>query len=635
MTVFTTILNMSITGTIAAVCVILLRFLLKKTSAWIRCALWAVVFLRLLVPFSVSSQLSLLGKVGAPMSANGVVEYLPSEHKSNIGALAVQPESIPASSGASGDLATSLAPTPQASIDPVQVWLAMGFVVWVSGLIILLLYAAIQYFRLHRRVRDAVIIEPQVFETDAVTAPFVLGIFRPRIILPTLMTPYARELVLRHERAHLLRLDHVVKPLIFLVVSIHWFNPIVWLAFRLFCYDLEESCDERAVRSLDRAQIAAYGETLLQFSTTKIGFAGGPLAFGEHCAKERIINVLNYKKPALWIVAVGLLTAVSAAVALLTNPILSIKQAIKPTINEMQPTDFNFDEMSFIWTTSDGNGAQNSLIKGVPDVGATLECSGSIDNLLNYSVDPSVLGTSDLATQLLPGFLERLANGQMYIRAYLEQNAKGCYDAEAAQRIIDYSVQNQDVYSYYLDENNAKINIGDYYWHCSQYQVFLLLHPSSLHWQHYGYAEYLGCVLNPYDMWLQKINERGVSVDTFGSYAQTYLEQGGDAENLSSDDYRLLIDSAAYECLINGMNWGTAYESYPITTIYGFTEPAEQGDDMSVIMAGSFCAYLADHYGFDRLTSYCAGNKTFQEAFGLTYDRAFDGWQKQLTRQFA
>ncbi|MDD4311121.1 MAG: hypothetical protein PHW41_01405, partial [Eubacteriales bacterium] len=160
-------------------------------------------------------------------------------------------------------------------------------------------------------------------------------------------------------------------------------------------------------------------------------------------------------------------------------------------------------------------------------------------------------------------------------------------------------------------------------------------HPDSLHWQHFGYAEYLGSVLNPYDLYLAKINDGVVSTATFGEYAQTYLDHGGSANNLSNKDYRLLVDAVAYHCLTDGMNWGTAYESYPITEIYGFTKPAEQGDDMSVVMASSFCAYLAEHYGFDKLTSYCAGQIDFSGAFGTSFDRVYASWEKTIQKEFS
>ena len=206
---FRTILNMSVTGGIAALGVLLLRFPLGRAPRWIRCALWTVVFLRLAVPFSFSSPVSLLGGVGAPAPENGVVTYIAADNSAamegNIDTAGVR--STPLISELSAESADSLAPTPQASADPLQIWLALGSAVWLAGSAGLLLYAAVSYARLRRKVADAVLVEPGVFETDAVASPFVLGIVRPRIVLPVDLTGEARALVLRHERAHLQRLD--------------------------------------------------------------------------------------------------------------------------------------------------------------------------------------------------------------------------------------------------------------------------------------------------------------------------------------------------------------------------------------------------------------------------------------------
>lgn len=624
--IFRTVLNMSITGGIIALAVLLLRIPLKRAPRWITCALWMVVFLRLAVPVSFSSQLSLLSGIGAPAPENGAVTYFstdtasPANHAKS--SIANDSQTLPATESFSQS-ANSLAPTPQASADPMQIWLAIGTIIWLIGMVGLLLYAAIQYLRLHKQVRDAVRTELDVFETDAVTAPFVMGILKPRIILPIGMKSNERESVLLHERAHIYRLDHVVKPVAFLILTLHWFNPIVWLAFRLFCDDLEASCDERAIRALDREKIAIYGEALLRLGTRKMAFSGGPLAFGEHCTKERIVNVLSYKKPAFWIVAAALLTAVAAAIILLANPTVPPKKAIEPTVKEpiseqKKASDFDFQELV------------------VPDSksGGITEISGNIGDFLFYRCDISVLGDKSVSADTLAKFVNQLANGQSYIQAYLKINAKGCYDTSASVKKVNYIISNDDKYSYDRSVNPCEIRIGKMYWHCSQYYVFMILHPESLHWQHYGYAQYVGRALNPYDMWLSKINEKGTSPD-FGVYAQTYLDHGGNPTNLTKDDYRILVDSVAYYCIKNGMNWGNAYESYPITKIYGFTEPAEQGDDMSVAMASSFCAYLAEKYGFDKLTSYCAGQMYFREAFGISFDRAFDHWEETITKEFS
>ena len=581
-----------------------------------------MVFLRLVVSVSFSSPVSLLGNIGAPEPVNGAVTYLADQS-----ALTGQPgNQVQTSSGVFSALASaeesvnSLAPTPQASADPMQIWLAVGMTVWLIGIAGLLLYAIVQYFRLHRRVSEAVRSELDVYETDAVTSPFVMGVFRPRIILPVGMSASERRLVLLHERAHIGRLDHVTKPIAFLILTMHWFNPLVWLAFRLLCDDLEASCDERAMKACNRDEIAAYGETLLRLGTQRAAFAAGPLAFGEHCTKERIINVLNYKKPSFWIVIAAVILAVAAAIVLLTNPLIKPRQAVEPTIEELNIpllSASDFDQASY----------------DVPEDGGFGVGIGT--GLYHLGMDSRVLGEKPLSAKTVADFANQLSGGQAYIKAYLKKNAAGCYDEKMANSVVDYNISFDDTYQYYKNSNPPTIQIGKMYWHCAQYYVFLILHPDSLHWQHFGYAEYLGSVLNPYDMWLTRINAMGVTTETMGNYAQVYLDHNGKANNLSSKDYRLLIDAVAYDCLENGMNRGTPYESYPITKIDGFTEPAEQGDDMSVAMASSFCAYLAEHYGFDKLTSYCAGQTDFRGAFGTTFDRAYAKWEKSIVDEFS
>ena len=620
---FHAILNMSVTGGIVAVAVLLLRLPLKRAPRWITCALWAVVFLRLILPVSFSAPVSLLGGIGAPAPENGIVSYLTVDTAGSAGGamenVSSESQALQLENSISQSV-NALAPTPQASADPMQIWLASGAIVWAIGVAGLLLYAAIQYLRLRARVRDAVRTELDVYETDAVTSPFVIGLFKPRIILPVGMSARERESVLLHERSHIYRFDHVAKPLTFLILSIHWFNPVVWLSFRLFCDDMEASCDERAIRALDREKIAFYGETLLRLGTRKTAFSGGPLAFGEHCTKGRIINVLNYKKPAFWIITPAVFATVTTAILLLANPIVPPRTAVEPTIKELDLV--NMQASAFDQQTYDQS----------VDGGWWVGCNPS--QLITIGMDLNVLGDKIVTAQTIADFANQLANGQSYIKAYLKMNALGCYDNIVANSRFNYVIADDDYYSYAIRAFPHRIRVGKMYWHCSQQFVLSVLHPESLHWQHYGYAEYLGSVLNPYNMWLAKMNESFISVD-FGAYAQTYLDHSGRVNNLTNDDYRLLVDSVAYYCLVNGMNWGTAYESYPITEVYGFTEPAEEGDDMSVMMASSFCAYLAETYGFDKLTSYCAGQSDFVESFGVSFDRASKSWKEEIIEKLS
>jgi len=621
--IFRTVLNMSITGSITALVVVLLRIPLKRAPRWILCALWMVVFVRFILPFSFSSPLSLLNGIGAPQPENGVVTYLSSDA---IEITEVQPtqssttqnqSSFP---GQADLISNSLSPTPKASADPLQIWLAVGMAIWLSGVSFILFRAIYLYVKLLLHVRGAVFVEPGVYETDAIESPFVLGVIRPRIILPLNMSRYERELVLRHEQAHIYRYDYITKPISFLILAVHWFNPLIWIAFRLFSDDMEASCDERAIRALDREQIAQYGETLLRLGTRKIAFAAGPLAFGEHCTKERIVNVLNYKKPMFWVAALAVVAAIAAAIVLMANPLVKPKQAVEPTIKEVDLVNVqasDFDQQTYDQTEAGG---------------WWVGCNPS--QLITFYMDLNVLGDKIVTAQSIADFANQLANGQTYIKVYLKNNAAGCYDNIVANSRFDYVIMDDNYYSYAIKTYPHRIRVGKMYWHCSQQFVFSVLHPESLHWQHYGYAQYLGSVLNPYDMHLARLERLGIT-QPLGKYTQYYFEQGGTEHKLTNDDYRLLVDSVAYYCIENGMNWGTAYESYPITEVYGFTEPAEEGDDMSVMMATSFCAYLADKYGFDKLTSYCSGQIDFHQAFGVSFDRAYTRWQKEIVKQFS
>ena len=623
---------MSVTGSIAVLGVLLLRFPLKRAPRWIVCALWTVVFLRLALPFSFSAPVSLLGGVGAPAPENGVVTYVA---KDGVPALIDVTETVSVQNTLSAEQlstesADSLEPTPQASADPPQIWFAIGTAVWLTGAAGILLYAVISYARLRRKAADAVLAEPGVFETDAVASPFVLGIVRPRILLPVDLTGEPRALVLRHERAHIRRLDHLAKPAAFLLLAMHWFNPLIWLAFRFFCDDMEASCDESAIRQLNRAQIAAYGETLLRLGTRRASFAGGPLAFGEHCTKGRIMNVLNYKKPAFWVILVAILAALTTTVVLLANPLEQPKKAVAPVLEAEDLWEFRVDtsakEEKPLFDKSTRSQANDEAEE------STLR--GTVGSLCSIQLDINLFGEeASERDRAIEAFLKQLADGQTYIRAYLRLNAVGCYDEETAACMIKYTLQKDVEYEYYADYDSAEIKVGEEYWHCAQYDIYRLLHPKTLHWQHFGYAQYLGSVLNPYDIALAELNA-GELINA-GPYVQAYLDHGGHEANLTSEDYRLLVDAEAWYSLQNGMYWGTDYASKPICYRCIFSGTAEPGDDMNVMMASSFCAYLADKYGFDKLTSYCSGQIEFKQAFGVTFESAYDLWQQAINREFS
>jgi hypothetical protein len=639
--VFRTILNMSVTGSIVALCVALLWMPLKKVPRWIRCALWAVVFIRLFVPFSFSAPISLLGSIGAPAPVNGVVTYISADTVQGI------PDWMNETTVPGTVLESELLPERMPNAKNVQTTtdakqtnlIAVGTAVWLSGTGLMLLYAGIQYLLLKKRLGDAVLTEPGVYETDAVEAPFVFGILKPRIILPVDFPSESRALVLRHERAHIARRDHIAKPALFIVLSMHWFNPLAWLAYRFYCEDMEASCDERAIRSLNREQIAAYGETLLRFGTRRVSFAGGPLAFGEHCTKRRIMNVLNYKKPAFWVILVALLAALATTAVLLANPV-SLNTAEEPTDDELEYVAVRVS--GDIKTENIANPhyvPQKAVKEGLPDLNEFEPQTSAtflrfdLNDTLSLRLDPTALRDQDTVEKQFSNLLERLANGQIYIQAYMKKNANGYDNAENTEKFTNYLIVNEELYQYDVNCDAIDVQTGKDYSRCAQQYVFALMNAKELHWQQFGYAQYLGGVLNPFDITQAQLAEAGI--DKSKPYAQAYLEQGGSEKDLTKQDYRLLVDAMAYTCITNGMDWGTPYESAPIRSLEEFSAEAQAGDDMSVMMASSFCAYLADQYGFDKLTGFCCGKEDFKKSFGTSFSRAFERWQEAMGKQFS
>ncbi len=309
---FLKLLNMSITGGLLVPVVLILRLCLKKMPKWISCALWALVLLRLVLPVSFSSNFSLLAFLDAPAAENGSVSYVRPAYMSQEDPLGIM---IPAGS-------ENAVPNPESGAEGAA-WLSwtMAGLIWAIGAAAVLIYGAAAWLRLRRRLQDAVLTEKGIFESDRIASAFLFGLLRPRIYLPVGLSCKDREFVLRHERAHLRCGDHISKPLAFLVLALHWFNPLVWLSYYLLCRDLECRCDERVIRDLDAADKAAYGETLLRLATGKSAAALGLLAFGESGTKARIKRVLNYKKPSFWLLLLVIVLCIGVGVFLLADPI--------------------------------------------------------------------------------------------------------------------------------------------------------------------------------------------------------------------------------------------------------------------------------------------------------------------------
>ena len=302
-------LNRSLTAAILILAVCLVRLVFKKAPRWLICALWALVAVRLVCPFSIESVLSLIPSA-EPVQPEIVYAAQPAITS---GALVIDSIVNP-------PLAAAFTPSPAQSANPLQIAAFLAARIWLAGAAILLLYAAVSAIRLRLRVRMAVRLEGNVWQSEFVSSPFILGVFRPRIYLPYNMDARQQALVLAHERAHLKRGDQLWKPLGFLLLAAYWFNPLCWLAYVLLCRDIEAACDEKVIRALGTDCKKAYSEALLACSVPRRLIAACPLAFGETSVKTRIKAVLNYKKPAFWLVLAAVLASVIVAVCFLTDP---------------------------------------------------------------------------------------------------------------------------------------------------------------------------------------------------------------------------------------------------------------------------------------------------------------------------
>ena len=302
---FLIILDMSVAASYVLVCVLGLRLLLRRAPRWVAYAAWLLVLFRLVSPVSFSAPFALLGNLRLP----GTDRQMPA------------PAGISAGLGLADAPGTPLSPVmPAAPNTPLHV-LPVAAWIWLAGLALLLGYALVTTIRVKHQTRLAQRLFDNVYESASVPSPFIFGLFRPRVFIPIGLGDCERSLVLRHERVHLKRLDHLVKPFAFAVLAVHWFNPLVWLAYRQMSLDMETSCDESVTRDMNRQERARYSETLVRLAVKQPVLAAGPLAFGESGTGTRIRNILNPKKPAIWITAAAVLALIIAAVLLLADPL--------------------------------------------------------------------------------------------------------------------------------------------------------------------------------------------------------------------------------------------------------------------------------------------------------------------------
>ena len=306
---FLKIVNMSISASWLVAAVLILRLVLKKAPKWVNVLLWGIVAVRLICPFSFESALSLIPsaetfpeKIISGPSFDVQTGITPIDNRINdyLGDRYFEGVTVPTNNG--NNVMTILT------------------IVWIIGILLLVAYTVISYWRLHREIDTAVRYKDNIFQSENVSSPFVLGLIKPRIYLPFKLDGQDMEHVVAHEQAHIRRKDHWWKPLGFLLLTIHWFNPLMWLAYVLLCRDIELACDEKVIKRLSNEQRADYTQALVACSVNRRMIAACPLAFGEVGVKDRVKSVMNYKKPAFWVIIIAVIVCVGVAVCFLTNP---------------------------------------------------------------------------------------------------------------------------------------------------------------------------------------------------------------------------------------------------------------------------------------------------------------------------
>ena len=352
--IFLSVFNMSLIASLLTVAILALRLLLKKTPKAFFCILWGFVAIRLIFPFSPESPFSLV-PAGLTVSDSQFPERVlsasgndftepGSQESPQTGSLlsdaaVTAPEFIAEQEPLSPDPVSSEAdptipaekfiapvPTTGTSFSMTENVLRKGVslfagIVWPVGIVAMLLYAGISYLRIRKKVKETVPFTDTVLLCDHTSTPFILGIFRPRIILPSTILPEEAAHVIAHEKAHLKRLDHIWKPLGFILLSFYWFNPVLWIAYIYLCKDIELACDERVIQKMGTESIKSYSSTLLHYSISRKTVSFCPLAFGEVHVKKRIKNVLHYKRPAFWVMLLAVVSCIAVGICFLTDPI--------------------------------------------------------------------------------------------------------------------------------------------------------------------------------------------------------------------------------------------------------------------------------------------------------------------------
>lgn len=393
--VFMEILNMSLVASYVAVAAILLRFLFKKAPKIYSYVLWSIVLIRMLIPFSFESGFSILPEQRTVQDVgnyykerlSGMANYYKTNEDRYVSTSRNETVSEPT-------MNQRPVASPSQDIKPV-----LGTIVWVLGMVILLMYSALYYIRLKRRLRTAMRVEGNIYESDRIITPFVLGFIKPKIYIPLGLSKEEYAPIIHHEMTHIRRRDYLIKPLYFLAVMIHWFNPLMWLSYYLMSKDMEMSCDEAVMRGHGEVDKKEYARLLLNLSSKQSGLLS-PIAFGENNTHSRVKHVLKYKKTTLGIGLLALILVFVAGYMLLTNPKSSkVEKSIEEApLHEVEDTIVDKQDTEVTETESATDTSSNST-------GDNLETT---EEIIEEEVDPMETFDALEADEIKLGYIKHM-----------------------------------------------------------------------------------------------------------------------------------------------------------------------------------------------------------------------------------
>lgn len=420
---FLSLLNSSITASWLVVAILILRPLFARTPRKLTCALWALVAIRLICPVTIESAFSMIPSAEPVKQemiyqvTEAVLEGLPNagDNTTHEDLAELQELNLAVQNNTSSSSRTDL--------------LNIATLIWGLGMIGMVTYTIVGSIVMERRLSASICVKSNIYSCDYIDGPFIFGFFRPKMYLPSCLEAEEIPYVVAHEEAHLKRKDYLWKPLGFLLLSVYWFNPVMWIAYKVFCRDIELACDEQVIQNLDNSGKAAYSRTLLRYSGPGV-LAVGPLAFGEKDVKHRIKNVLRYKKPTVWITCIGVLAIIIAAACFLTNPVGSNGNSTESNVVQEPPKNFLLVGQNI--NTSDKLQSADSIVlvtvnKGTQTLSLTTLPGNTYLELGSYSAENGmhIVGNQQLKMAYTLGYAWGSDSGSI---DFLKQSIVNNYD---------------------------------------------------------------------------------------------------------------------------------------------------------------------------------------------------------------